>query len=76
MKFEDVLINTSIFTTYNIHLFFSKISFRTLAEMAPEVPKWAEFGQNQKYRNIRKTELGKVTKFQKATAHGLGVITK
>ena len=54
--------------------FFSKISrifFRSLAEMTPVVPKWAEFGQNQK---IRKAELGKVTKFQKATAKGLGVI--
>ena len=42
--------------------------------MTPLVPKWAEFGQNQKYQKIRKTELGKVTKFQKATANGLGVI--
>ena len=42
--------------------------------MAPVVPKWAEFGQNQKYQKIRKTELRKVTKFQKATSNGLGVI--
>ena len=42
--------------------------------MTPLVPKWAEFGQNQKYQKIRKAELGKVTKFQKATANGLGVI--
>ena len=57
--------------------FFPKISrifFRPLAEMTPLVPKWAEFGQNQKYQKIRKTELGKVTKFQKATPNGLGVI--
>ena len=38
------------------------------------VPKWAEFGQNQKYQKISKTEVGKVTKFQKATPNGLGVI--
>ena len=42
--------------------------------MAPVVPKWAEFGQNQKYQNIRKTKVGKVTKFQKVTPNGLGVI--
>ena len=42
--------------------------------MTPLVPKWAEFGQNQKYQKIRKAELGKVTKFQKATSKGLGVI--
>ena len=48
-------------------------NLRPLAEMAPVVPKWAEFGQNQK---IRKTELGKVTKFQKATPNGLVVIKK
>ena len=51
----------------------SRIFFRPLAEMAPVVPKWAEFGQNQKYQKNRKTELGKVTKFQKATLNGLGV---
>ena len=42
--------------------------------MTPVVPKRAEFGQNQKYQKIRKTELGKVTKFQKTTANSLGVI--
>ena len=53
---------------------FREFFSRPLAEIAPVVPKWAEFGQNQKYQKIRKTELGKVTKFQKATANGLGVI--
>ena len=38
------------------------------------MPKWAGFGQKQKYQKIRKTELGKVTKFPKATPNGLGVI--
>ena len=57
--------------------FFLKISrifFRPLAEMAPVVPKWADFGQNQNYQKIRNMELGKVDKFQKATPNGLGVI--
>ena len=57
---------------------FGKLSIlkkiRSLAEMAPVVPKWAEFGQNQKYQKIRKTELGQVTKFQRATPNRLGVI--
>ena len=52
----------------------SRIFFQPLAKMAPVVPKWAEFGQNQKYQKISKTGLGKVTKFQKATPNGLGVI--
>ena len=42
--------------------------------MALVVPKWAEFGQNQIYQKIRKTELGKATKFKKATPNCLGVI--
>ena len=42
--------------------------------MASVVPKWAEFIKNQKYKNIRRTELGKVTKFQKANPNGLRVI--
>ena len=42
--------------------------------MTPLVPKWAEFGQNQMYQKIRKMELKEVTKFQKATPNGLGVI--
>ena len=57
--------------------FFPKISrivFKPLAEMAPVVPKWTEFGQNQKYQKIRKTELRKFTKFQKDTPNGQGVI--
>ena len=76
-KFKGVSTNTTICTAYNVHLYFSEnfeIFFRPLAEMTPVVPKWAEFGQNQKYQKIRKTKLGKVTKFQKATTNGLGVI--
>ena len=42
--------------------------------MAPVMPKWTEFGQNQMYKKIRKTALGKVNKFQTATPNGLGVI--
>ena len=51
-----------------------RIFFRPLAEMNPVVPKWAEFGQNQKYQKMRKAELGKVTKFEKATRNGIGGI--
>ena len=51
----------------------SRIFFLPLADMVHVVPKWAEFGQNQKYQKICKTELGKVMKFQKATPNGLGI---
>ena len=42
--------------------------------MAPVVRKRGEIVQNQMYQNIRKTEQGNVTKFQKATSNDLGVI--
>ena len=70
------IIDTYVFVKLR-KLFKLAISYQlTSSNMAPVVPKWAEFGQNQKYIIIRKTKLGNVTKFQKATPNGLGVIKK
>ena len=72
--FKKVFTNISIFRSYDVYLLFSDNFENIFPDLSPKWQNGPSSVKTTSTKKIRKTQLGKVTKFQTATPNGLGVI--